>query len=359
MATIRKQIPLELPILRALCFHLFSRTRPRLDAPPITEWQRAFRALVDPPKDALPPVPPAPSLSDRPTALMLSFDHLLCLIVEAPPSSAALQQAVSLACSLGATLHVGRTESVSSDAVDKALHAAEGAVAGPSLPDCWDTADGPHGSLDALAAYVHDNEMDLVITDTPPDRGPIPLLSVPHLQRLVTRLDCSVLVVAQQTPLPTPERILVPTDLSPATRPALEHALALAAPGHTTIDLLHVLETVPYVALNRMDRLSLSHTSFPERRARRQMTAFLDDHDAPDIPVEFHVEYGDPADQIGRFLNHHPTDLLILPAHGAHASSDAPLGPVADRVLRRVACPLLLLRPTPEADAATPPPTPR
>lgn len=275
---------------------------------------------------------------------MLSFDHLLCLITEATPSSACLQQAVYLACSLGATLHVGHTENVPAEAVDTALRAAEGLVEGPSLPANWKAREGPNGSVDALAEYIHDSNVDLVVSDTPSDRGPIPLLAAAPLQALVHRLNCSLLVVEQQTPLPAPERILVPTALSPSSRTALECAAALAAPHRTTIDLLHVLETVPYVALTRMDRLSFSHTSFPERRARRQMNAFLNDLEHTG-PIRSHVEYGDPADQISRFLNRHPTDLMVLAAHGA-----PPLGPVADRVLRRVACPLLLLRtPAPKA----------
>ena len=293
----------------------------------------------------LPPVSPlsAPRSSDRLTALMPFFNHLLCLIAETPPSSAALQQATALADAFGATLDVGRLDGVPPQAVDAALHAVEELDAGPPMADRWESHASPDGAIDALANYVQETNVDLIVTDTPADRGPIPLLAASPLQPLVHRLNCSLLVVEQQTPLPAPDRILVPTDLSPSSRTALECAAALAAPHHTSIDLLHVLETVPYVALTRLDRLSFSHTSFPERRARRQMEAFLDDGVAPPLAVTPHVEYGDPADQIGRFLHRHPTDLMILGAHGT-STAPPPLGPVADRVLRRVTCPLLLLR---------------
>lgn len=275
---------------------------------------------------------------------MRFFTHLLCLITEATPSSAALQQATALANAFGARLDVGRVEGVPPQAVDTALRAAEGLVADPPGITRWGTHGGPDGSMDALADYVEETNVDLIVTDTPADRGPIPLLAAPSLRPLVRRLTCSLLVVEQQTPLPAPERILVPTGLSPLTHTALEYALTLADPAHTTIDLLHVLQTVPYVALTRMDRLALSPMSFPERRARHQLNAFLD---APNlsVPVETHVEYGDPADQIGRFLHHRPADLMMLAAHDTDASP--PLGPVADRVLRRGTCPLLLLRPPP------------
>jgi nucleotide-binding universal stress UspA family protein len=154
-------------------------------------------------------------------------------------------------------------------------------------------------------------------------------------------------VVEHTTPCPALDRILVPTDLSDASRSALAWAARLAAACDATIDLLHVLEATPYVALTRMDRLSMTPGSFPERRARRQLSAFLSEGPALEGPLEPHVAYGDPADQISRFLRRHAPGLTVLAAHGAGAgpAPDAPVGPVADRVLRRVTTPLFLIRP--------------
>jgi nucleotide-binding universal stress UspA family protein len=273
---------------------------------------------------------------------MPCFNRLLCLLSEESPSSAALEQAVHLSSRLRASLHLGHTDDVPPDAVASARQAAEMLGNETARPPNWAVQDTLVESISALEAHVHAHDVDLIVTDTPPDQGPTPLLAAPSLRALVHRLDCSLLVVEQQTPFPSPRRLLVPTDLSPPSHTALEYATALAAPSHTAIDLLHVLETVPYVALTRTDRLSLSRTSFPERRARRQMEALLDD-DAPH-PVNTHVEYGDPADQIGHFLHRRPPDLMVLTPHGTHAPADVPLGPVASRVLRRVACPVLLLR---------------
>jgi nucleotide-binding universal stress UspA family protein len=276
---------------------------------------------------------------------MHSVGSLLCLVSEASTSSAALQQALYLACALDAPLWVGSAEGVPRAALNTLLAALP--AGGPHAPTVAAPLTGPSVGLETLQQYVTTHDVDLVVTDTPADRGPVPALAAASTRTLVEHLDCSLFVVEHATPCPTLDRILVPTDLSDASRTALAWAARLAAACDATIDLLHVLEATPYVALTRMDRLSMTPDSFPERRARRQLSAFLGEGPALDVPLESHLAYGDPADQIGRFLRRHAPGLTVLAAHGSGAgrAPDAPVGPVADRVLRGVTTPLFLVRP--------------
>jgi nucleotide-binding universal stress UspA family protein len=89
----------------------------------------------------------------------------------------------------------------------------------------------------------------------------------------------------------------------------------------------------------------MSPTSFPERRARRRLASFLDEAPLPASSIETHFEYGDPANQISKFVHNNEIDLLVFPAKSRAAPFSSSLGPVADRVLRRVTCPLFLVRP--------------
>jgi nucleotide-binding universal stress UspA family protein len=284
---------------------------------------------------------------------MCTFDHILCLLSEASSTAAALQQALYLAGSFGAPLHVGSIGGLRTPTIRDVLDGL-----GPSSsrseppPTVSVPLTGPHVSADDVQHVVEGLGATLVVTDTPADRGPVPPLSSAATQSLLQGLDCSVFVVERSTPLPALDHLLVPTDLSEQTRPALHCAAHLASFCDATVHLLHVIEVVPYVALTRTDRLSFGGSSLPETRARRRMAAFLDDGPSYPVPVNPHFTYGDPADQIGRFLNQHDADLMVLAAHGARTQTGAAMGAIPDRLLRRVACPSLLVRPLRDAPAS-------
>jgi len=276
---------------------------------------------------------------------MPPLKRILCLISTEPPPSTALRHAVYLACAFGAELHAVPLEETAPDGLRTAARAAAPA-------DCRDALDlhveapvSAAGALpEALRASADELDADLVVTASPADRGPIPPLADPRTQALLKGLSCSVLVTGETTPTAT-RHLLLPTDLADATRPVLDCATTLAPLYHASIDLLHVIETAPYVALTPVDRLSLSGPSFPERRARRRLNALMEEAaDAP-VSLEPHVAYGDPVDQISRFVNRHDVDLMVLPARGGRTPPSTSLGSVADRVLRRVTCPVLLARP--------------
>ena len=275
---------------------------------------------------------------------MLQINHLLCLAPTRSPSvSAALRHAAYLACSLGATLHLVPVGEPDRAGWTDALRAAAPDDGGALALQIEAPLDDPDAPVPALRAYEQTHDVDLVVTATPADRGPTPPAADPSTRALLYGLASSVLVVGAHAP-PPPRSILVPTDLSEHARCALDYATTLAAPSDAAIDLLHVIEAVPYVALTRMDRLSFSGPSFPERRARRHLDAFLDT--IPDAPASItpHFEFGDPADQIVRFADRHEVDLVVLSARGGGTPSPSSPGPVAERVLRRATCPVLLAR---------------
>ncbi|MEF8939322.1 MAG: universal stress protein [Salinivenus sp.] len=253
-----------------------------------------------------------------------------------------------MACAFGAELHAVPLEEAAPDRLREAAREAAPA-------DCRDALDlhveapvSAAGALsETLRASADELDADLVVTAPPADRGPIPPLADPRTQALLKGLSCSVLVTGENVPAAT-RHLLLPTDLSDATRPVLDCATTLAPLYDASIDLLHVIEAAPYVALTPVDRLSLSGPSFPERRARRRLNALMEAADAP-VSLEPHVAYGDPVDQISRFVNRHDVDLMVLPAWGERTPPSTSLGSVADRVLRRVACPVLLARPRPSS----------
>ena len=199
-------------------------------------------------------------------------------------------------------------------------------------------------SMDALRQYVADADIDLVVTDTPPDRQPIPPLAAEATQAPIEQLDCPVFVAGRLGDPAEVNDLLVPTDLSDPAHRAFRHAVFLARLYDAAVHVLHVVESIPYVALTPTDRLSLGPTPLSEHRGRRRLRAFVREGEAADVPVHAHLAYGDPAEQVCRFPTQHNVDLLVLASHGQGPQSAAPLGRVAERVLGRATCPLFLVR---------------
>ncbi|WP_103027547.1 universal stress protein [Salinibacter altiplanensis] len=267
---------------------------------------------------------------------MLHAAHILCL----GTSTATWTQAVHLARCLEATLHVVPalpSERPASTPTKGAPISVEAATVPTRL------VRARTDSVPAVLRYVSDADIDLVVADASPDRGPVAPLTTDRLQALARRLARPLFGVEHQDSPDAVQHLFVPTDLSDRALWAFRHAVALARLYDATIDVLHVMESLPYVALTPTDRLSLGTQPLSERRGRRRLRAFLADGEAPNVQVRSHIMHGDAADQIIRFVDRADMDLTVLSAHGRNARED-PIGAVGARVLRRTACSLFLLR---------------
>lgn len=295
---------------------------------------------------------------------MLHAAHVLCLV---PPAPAALSHGIHLARAFGATLHVmplsgpqaeteGRegelrslvTRLLPEGADDLSLQIIE------HLPE----------SMSAVLQYVSEGDIDLVVTDTPRGQEPVPPLTTEVSRALIDRLDCPVFVAEHADDPAAVGDLLVPTDFSDHSLRAFKHAVALAQLYGAAVHVLHVVESLPYVALTPTDRLSLGSTPLSEHRGRRQLRAFLREGEIGEVPIHGHLAYGEVANRIVHFAERKDIDLMVLSSHGEPSQPDAPFGQVAERVMGRVTCPLFLVRAfgtsllTPRANAEADPPSP-
>ena len=195
-----------------------------------------------------------------------------------------------------------------------------------------------------LIAFASSSDVDLVVIDTPTDRGPIPPLASDPVRSFVEDADVPVFIAEHAADPSAFQRILVPIDLSRHAREALQHAQSLADLYGATIDLLHVIERPQYVALNETYMLAFSDATVFERKTRRRIDAFLAETPAIEPPDRIHLAHGEAADQIVHFACENPVDLVVLSTHGTVSRAHQPLGSVADKVLRRVTCPVVLTR---------------
>jgi nucleotide-binding universal stress UspA family protein len=139
----------------------------------------------------------------------------------------------------------------------------------------------------------------------------------------------------------TNSRILVPVDFSDCSREALQHAEALARQLEVGIDVLHVWQPAPrlwpYVVEPIREEVL--------EDLRRDLMTFL--RDVPDelaARVFLHLATGVIVDEILSAAGREAVDLIIMGTHGRRGLAHLFQGSVAEKVLRRAPCPVLVVR---------------
>ena len=127
------------------------------------------------------------------------------------------------------------------------------------------------------------------------------------------------------------QNILIPTDFSGSAEPAVQHALTLAAREQAQILLLHVLPGM--AGPGPEDRRQATAEQWLQELARQAS-----------VPVHTLVVWGDPAAEICRVAQERQSDLIAISTHSRTGRELAFIGSVADAVVRRAPCAVLLLR---------------
>jgi nucleotide-binding universal stress UspA family protein len=135
------------------------------------------------------------------------------------------------------------------------------------------------------------------------------------------------------------EKVLVPIDFSDCSLKALEYAVAFAREHDAALTLLNVspLSDPQYAAVALLET-----DTTPETKAE------LDKLIAQKIPSNLRasaaVLSGDPAAEIVNAARENDFDLIILSTHGHTGIKHLLLGSVAEQVVRRAPCPVLVVR---------------
>jgi nucleotide-binding universal stress UspA family protein len=146
------------------------------------------------------------------------------------------------------------------------------------------------------------------------------------------------------------KRILVTTDFSEAGDHAIAHAFRMAADHGAEVVLLHVVETI--VAPNPLyTQHYLTDPFTPEVHARVEAEArqaLLErvpkDGTLAEVPHRVVVSQGLPAQEIIRTTAEQQVDLVVISTHGRTGLKHFLMGSTAERVIRHVHCPVLVVR---------------
>ena len=137
-----------------------------------------------------------------------------------------------------------------------------------------------------------------------------------------------------------PENILVGIDFSEGAERALDFAVGLSKPLGARVHVVNAIGAVlPELAVALTDQMIES--------VRRGNQAALDGLVLPRRALtqigQVVVEPGDPRDAIPHVAKAVKADLIVLGTHGRRGISRMLLGSVAEDVLRRAPCPVLVV----------------
>lgn len=134
------------------------------------------------------------------------------------------------------------------------------------------------------------------------------------------------------------DTILVTLDGTPTDRAIIEHVKQLARLAHSRLILLHVADGWAARTYGR-DAVS---PEISEDTAYLEKVRF--EFQSAGIPAEAELAFGDPADEIIKWVKEKGCDLVAMSTHGHRFLADVFLGATATRVQHNISAPVLLLR---------------
>ncbi len=198
-----------------------------------------------------------------------------------------------------------------------------------------------------IASYVDEEDIDLVVIGSHGRRGVRRFVLGSVAEEVARIVNCPVLVIrAQETTreLGHPKRLLVPFDFSGHSEAALMTALQLVADDQAQIDLVHVLPP-PIVTIGYGTSLPIFSDAEASERTRSALEDRVASISVPvECPIDCHVLHGNPGGEIIRFAESRGTDLVVIGSQGLAGMSRLLLGSVAEKVMRRTECPVLVVR---------------
>jgi nucleotide-binding universal stress UspA family protein len=140
------------------------------------------------------------------------------------------------------------------------------------------------------------------------------------------------------------KKILCPIDFSDPSRHALHHAVAIARWYESTVTVFHVYVVPPAAAygLESPPPVGMVLTPVDREHLITAMARFVESANTADVAIEFAVGQSmSAASDILQQASAMQADLIVIGTHGRSGFDRFVLGSVAEKVLRKAACPVL------------------
>ena len=213
---------------------------------------------------------------------------------------------------------------------------------------------------DGICRFARENGAHILVIATNGRTGVRRWLLGSVAERVLQMAPCSVLVVRSDGALHLAaeiQRILVPTDLSECSAPALEYAVEIARCHGAEIDLLHSYETAVPLGLAAVS--SLPRTASPESERVRSGAELLLEN--VKIKVEAHgvraQKFLSPEMTVPAILHtaaRRRSDLIVMGTYVRSGLHRLLAGSILEPVVRRSPCPVLTVSPPSPAHERSP-----
>jgi universal stress protein A len=137
--------------------------------------------------------------------------------------------------------------------------------------------------------------------------------------------------------------ILCPVDFSEASLKAVDYAREFAAATGAAIYLLHIIEPVPIPPVDT----SLNYVEVEEvleEAAKKDLNALMSSLQAEGVNVDGTMEIGKTADIVLDKAAELNANFIIMGSHGRKGLNRLIMGSVADAVIRKSDCPVLIVK---------------
>ena len=145
--------------------------------------------------------------------------------------------------------------------------------------------------------------------------------------------------------------VLCPTDFSDVSARAETYAAALARHYDASLHLLHVDPPMPVMA--PYGEIPVDARMFEEQRevAEAELVKAGERARAGGLTVETTMKGGHPAREILALADRAQADMLVIGTHGRGGVEHLLLGSVAEKIMRKAACPVLVVPPGAPGDS--------
>ena len=143
-------------------------------------------------------------------------------------------------------------------------------------------------------------------------------------------------------------RILFPTDFSRLSDAALPLATSIARDRQAEIIILHIQEPPAAYAAGELYFGPME----PDTQALRQTLESVTPND-PNVVCIHHLVMGDPAKEIVRVADEEEVEMIVMSTRGRTGLAHVLMGSVAEKVVRRASCPVLVFKSPPHRDEPT------
>jgi nucleotide-binding universal stress UspA family protein len=185
---------------------------------------------------------------------------------------------------------------------------------------------------------------DLIVMGTHGRTGVSWLISGSVATSVLRKAQCPVLALRSRVHMHRDDGVRVilhPTDFSENSRPALEVARSLARDHGARLVVLHV--TPPAILMDGTVAAEIDPSTF--HAALEDLRNKLE---GPDLkyPVETRLNLGFDREEILRTAEELGCDLIVMGTHGRTGLGRVLMGSVAESVLPRAACPVIVVKAT-------------